>query len=244
MGLKDILSAFADGAKQTVPVAIACACVGIIVGVFAKTGFGLTMAEAIIRLGSMSLFLTLIFTMIACIVMGMGLPSIPAYIITATIAAPALSKLGILPQAAHLFSLYFGMFANITPPVALVAFAAAGLSGGDPVKTGLQAMKLAIAGFIVPFIFVYSPALMLIDTTFLGGLVAAITACIGVTLLGVAVEGYLFTKTSLPIRVLAVAGVLVLIRPGIYTDMIGIGIVVFIFIFQRLYARKKTTVIG
>jgi TRAP transporter 4TM/12TM fusion protein len=155
MGPKAILAAFADGARQTVSVAVACACVGIIVGVFAKTGFGLNMADAIIKMGSVNLLLTLVFTMFTCMILGLGVPSIPAYIITSTIAAPALAKLGILPAAAHLFAFYFAMFANITPPFGLVSFAAAGLSGGDPVKTCVQAVKLAIAGFIVPYIFVY-----------------------------------------------------------------------------------------
>ena len=239
MSVKDILAAFADGAKQTVPVAVACASVGIIVGVFAKTGFGLKMTEAIVTIGNMNMLLTLVFTMIACIVMGMGLPSIPAYIITATIAAPALAKLGVLPAAAHLFSLYFAMFANITPPVALVAFAAAGLSGGDPMKTGLQAMKLAVAGFIVPFIFVFAPSIMLIDTTFWGGVIVTVTSVIGVLMLGVAVEGFLFTKASPPVRVLALAGALVLINPGLYTDLLGIGILIVVVLIQRTLAGKK-----
>jgi TRAP transporter 4TM/12TM fusion protein len=238
MGPKAILAAFADGARQTISVAVACACVGIIVGVFAKTGFGLNMADAIIRLGTMNLPLTLVFTMLACMVLGLGVPSIPAYIITSTIAAPALVKLGILPPAAHLFVFYFAMFANITPPVGLVFFAAAGLSGGDPVKTGIQALKLAIAGFIVPFIFVYSPSLMLIDTTFLEGLLVTVTACIGVGLMCVAIEGYLFTKAVVPVRFLAVVGSLTLIIPGWRTDLAGIGVAVAIVLIQRAVREK------
>ena len=123
------------------------------------------MANTIIALGGTSILFTLVFTMITCMILGMGLPSIPAYIITAAIAAPALAKLGIAPAAAHMFSFYYAMFANLTPPVALASFAAAGLSGGDPMKTGVASVKLAIAGFIVPFMFVFSPQLMLIHTT-------------------------------------------------------------------------------
>ncbi|WP_462332227.1 TRAP transporter permease, partial [Schwartzia sp. (in: firmicutes)] len=169
MSLSGFLDALANGAKQTVSVAVACACVGIIIGVCSKTGFGLTMANTIIALGSTSLLFTLFFTMITCMILGMGLPSIPAYIITATIAAPALAKLGIPAGAAHMFSFYYAMFANLTPPVALASFAAAGLSGGNPMKTGVASVKLAIAGFIVPFMFVYAPQLMLINTTLAEG---------------------------------------------------------------------------
>jgi TRAP transporter 4TM/12TM fusion protein len=239
MSPRDILDALADGAKQTVAVAVACACVGIIVGVFAKTGFGLNMGNAIIRLGNRSLILTLIFTMVTCMILGMGVPSIPAYIITATIAAPALAKLGIQAAAAHMFSFYFAMFANLTPPVALAAFAAAGLSGGDPMKTGFQSVKLSIAGFIVPYMFVYAPALMLINTTFWGGLQVTATACIGVALIGVAVEGYLFTNAKLPVRILAALGALALIDPGIYTDIIGLGALAAVVLIQRVVAKRK-----
>jgi len=239
MSLKDILDALADGAKQTVAVAVACACVGIIVGVFAKTGFGLNMGNAIIRLGNSSLILTLLFTMVTCMILGMGVPSIPAYIITASIAAPALSKLGIQPAAAHMFSFYFAMFANLTPPVALAAFAAAGLSGGDPMKTGFQSVKLSIAGFIVPYMFVYAPALMLINTTFWSGLQVTVTACIGVALIGVAVEGYLFTNAKLPVRILAGLGALALIDPGLYTDFVGLGALAAVVLIQRVAATRK-----
>jgi len=238
MSFKDILDALADGAKQTVAVAVACACVGIIVGVFAKTGFGLNMGNAIIRLGNSSLILTLLFTMVTCMILGMGVPSIPAYIITASIAAPALSKLGIQPAAAHMFSFYFAMFANLTPPVALAAFAAAGLSGGDPMKTGFQSVKLSIAGFIVPYMFVFAPELMLINTTFWGGLQVTATACIGVALIGVAVEGYLFTKAQWPVRILAGLGALALIDPGLYTDLVGLGALVAVVLIQRVVAMR------
>jgi len=241
MSVKDILDALADGAKQTVAVAVACACVGIIVGVFAKTGFGLNMGNAIIKLGNRSLILTLIFTMVTCMILGMGVPSIPAYIITATIAAPALAKLGIQAAAAHMFSFYFAMFANLTPPVALAAFAAAGLSGGDPMKTGFQSVKLSIAGFIVPYMFVYAPALMLINTTFWGGLQVTATACIGVALIGVAVEGYLFTKAELPVRILAGAGALALIDPGLYTDVMGLGALAAVILIQRVVVVRQKT---
>ncbi len=239
MSFKDICDAFADGATQTVAVAIACACVGIIIGVTSKTGFGLTMANTIITLGGKSLVITLIFTMVTCMILGMGVPSIPAYIITATVAAPALEKLGIPVIAAHMFSFYYAMFANLTPPVALAAFAAAGVSGGDPMKTGFAAVKLAIAGFIVPFMFVYSPQLLLIDTTFLEGLRVTIGACFGVFMIGVAVEGYLFTRTNIAMRVVAACGALALIDSGIYSDLMGLVVLLVLVAYQYFSAKKE-----
>lgn len=233
MSVNDMVTALADGAKQTVSVAVACACVGIIIGVCSKTGFGLTMANTIIALGGTSILFTLVFTMITCMILGMGLPSIPAYIITAAIAAPALAKLGIAPAAAHMFSFYYAMFANLTPPVALASFAAAGLSGGDPMKTGFASVKLAIAGFIVPFMFVFSPQLMLIDTTVFEGVWTAASACLGVFLLAVATEGYFLAPVALWLRVIVLAGSLGLMYPGIVTDAVGVTVCAVLYLMQK-----------
>ncbi len=230
MGLKDIGDAFVSGAKSTVSVAIACACVGIIVGVCGQTGFALNVAHAIISIGqhaipgsaAASLFLTLLFTMVTCMILGMGLPSIPSYLITATIAAPALVELGQAEIAAHMFCFYFAMFANLTPPVALAAFAAAGLSGGSPMKTGWQSVKLALAGFIVPFMFVYNPQLLLEDVTVAGGLQVVATSCVGVLLIAAAVEGYLKGRLNVAMRLVAAIGALLLIDGGGKTDLLGI----------------------
>ena len=238
MTASDLVDALADGAKQTVSVAIACACVGIIIGVSSKTGFGLTMANTIISLGDTSILFTLVFTMITCMILGMGLPSIPAYIITASIAAPALAKLGIAPAAAHMFSFYYAMFANLTPPVALASFAAAGLSGGDPMKTGIASVKLAIAGFIVPFMFVYAPQLMLINTTLVEGTTVALTGCLGVFLIAVAVEGYFLAPVSLLLRAVTAVGALMLIKPGVDTDVVGIAVLAVLYFFQRRKAAS------
>lgn len=238
MTVSDLIDALADGAKATVSVAIACACVGIIIGVSSVTGFGLTMANTIIALGDTSLLFTLVFTMITCMILGMGLPSIPAYIITATIAAPALAKLGIPVAAAHMFSFYYAMFANLTPPVALASFAAAGLSGGDPMKTGYQSVKLAIAGFIVPFMFVYAPQLMLINTTFMGGLWTALSACLGVFLIAVATEGYVYAPLAWPLRLIVAAGALMLMKPGVQSDIVGLVILVVLVFLQKKKAAK------
>ena len=230
MSLKDIGDAFVSGAKSTVSVAIACACVGIIVGVCGLTGFALNVAHAIISIGqhaipgsaAASLFLTLLFTMVTCMILGMGLPSIPSYLITATIAAPALVELGQAEIAAHMFCFYFAMFANLTPPVALAAFAAAGLSGGSPMKTGWQSVKLALAGFIVPFMFVYNPQLLLENVTIISGFQVIVTSCVGVLLIAAAVEGYLRGNLNAVLRAVAAVGALLLIDGGGMTDILGV----------------------
>lgn len=240
MTFTQILDAFSEGTRAVVSVAVACAVVGIIIGVVSLTGFGLNMANAIIQLGQSNLMLTLILTMVTCMILGMGLPSIPAYLITATMAAPALVKLGIPPIAAHMFVFYFAMFANITPPVALASFAAAGLSGGDPMKTGLQSVKLSLAGFIVPYMFIYNTALLLIDTTPLVAIRVSITAIIGVCMIGMATEGYLFTTMNTLLRILAFVGSLLLITANVVQDAIGLAFLVLIVLYQRHLANKTT----
>ena len=239
MSLKDICDAFVQGAKSTVSVAMACACVGIIVGVCGMTGFALNVAHAIISIGEHSLMLTLLFTMITCMILGMGLPSIPSYLITATIAAPALVELGQPEIAAHMFCFYFAMFANLTPPVALASFAAAGLSGGSPMKTGWQSVRLALAGFIVPFMFVYNPPLLLENVTLLSGLQVVITACTGVVLIAAAAEGYLMGRLNIPMRALAGVGAFLLIDSGLVTDLAGLGCLAIILLGQKFIFNKK-----
>jgi TRAP transporter 4TM/12TM fusion protein len=238
MSLKDICDAFVAGAKSTVSVAIACACVGIIVGVCGLTGFALNVASTIINIGQSSIFLTLIFTMITCMILGMGLPSIPAYLITATIAAPALVQLGVPAIAAHLFCFYFAMFANLTPPVALASFAAAGLSGGNPMKTGVVSVKLALAGFIVPYMFVYNQQLMLENVTLFTGIQVVITACAGVFLIAVAAEGFLFARVNWIIRGVALIAALLMIDSGILTDAAGLVLFAAILAFQYFKGKK------
>ncbi len=242
MSIDDILGAMVNSAKSTVSVAIACACVGIIVGSCSITGFALNMANTIISIGGKSLMFTLLFTMVTCMILGMGLPSIPSYIITSTIAAPALVQLGIPALVAHLFCFYFAMFANLTPPVALAAFAAAGIAGGNPMKTGWASVKLALAGFILPYMFVYNPQLLLIDTPVLQGIQVAITAAIGVFLISVAVEGFLYQKVNIALRLLSLVGAYLLIDSGLVTDIVGIVIFAAVLILQKTMSRKSGTI--
>lgn len=239
MTFKQLLDAFAEGTTATVSVAIACAVVGIIIAIVSLTGFGLNMANAIIQLGQANLMLTLVLTMVTCMILGMGLPSIPAYLITASMAAPALIKLGIPALAAHLFVFYFAMFANITPPVALASFAAAGLSGGDPMKTGLQSVKLSLAGFIVPYIFVYNTALLLLDTTPLVALRVTVTAIIGVSMIGMATEGYALTDMKWLERIPVFIGALLLITADPIQDAIGF-IILIVVLFVQFRKKRRT----
>ncbi|RHO36476.1 TRAP transporter permease [Clostridium sp. AM16-23] len=239
MTFQDILDAMVASAKSTVSVAIACACVGIIVGSCSITGFALNMANTIISIGGKSLMFTLVFTMITCMILGMGLPSIPSYIITSTIAAPALVQLGIPALVAHMFCFYFAMFANLTPPVALAAFAAAGIAGGSPMKTGWASVKLALAGFILPYMFVYNTDLLLLDTPLAKAIQVAVTAAVGVFLISTAVEGYLFTKVNIVLRIASLIGAYLLIDSGLVTDIAGIVICAVVFVFQKAAAKKS-----
>lgn len=245
MGINDILGALEDGARQSLAVMAACAVVGIIIGVVSLTSFGTVMTSSIVTLGAGSLFLTLILTMLASMVLGMGLPSIPAYIITATMAAPALAGFDVPILSAHMFVFYFGIFANITPPVCLAAFAGAGISGGDPMKTGFLSLKLALAGFIIPFMFIYSPAMLMIDPTGLAVTVkefplppiieivtVVLTSVTGVLALSAALEGYFKSDMSPMIRAILAVGALLLIYPGLITGLAGAAIVITIAVLN------------
>jgi TRAP transporter 4TM/12TM fusion protein len=239
MSFMDVLGALEDGARLSLAVMAACAVVGIIIGVVSLTSFGTVMTSSIVTLGAGSLLLTLILTMLASMVLGMGLPSIPAYIITATMAAPALAGFNIPILSAHMFVFYFGIFANITPPVCLAAFAGAGIAGGDPMKTGFQSLKLALAGFIVPFMFIYNPTMLMIDPAGLAVtakefplppvmeiVMVVITSVVGVIGLSAAVEGYFKGVMNPLMRVALAAGALLLIYPELMTDVAGAIIVI------------------
>lgn len=252
MSLRDIFDGLALGAQQALSVMIACAVVGIIIGVVSLTSFGAIMTSAIAGLGAGSLFLTLFFTMIASMVLGMGLPSIPAYIITATMAAPALAEFDVPILLAHMFVFYFGIFANVTPPVALAAFAGAGIADGDPMRTGFQALKLSLAGFLIPFIFIYEPALLLIDVeglmtnardypmaSFIDVAIVLVSTGIGLVALSAGLEGFFKTHINPIFRVLLIASALLLVVPETYTDIIGLGLAIVIFVFNYLKWKRQ-----
>ena len=240
MGLKDIWKALENGTRSALSVAMSCAMVGLIVGVATLTGFGLKMTNAILILGGGSMFLTLVFTMIASIVLGMGLPSIPTYIITSSMAAPALASFGVDPFVSHMFVFYFGILANLTPPVALAAFAGAGIAGGDPTRTGFISLRLAAAGVIVPYIFVYSPEMLMQNDATVGQIITiAITATIGVVSLAAAFEGFMLTRLHPIMRIVTVVGAITLMIPGTMTDIIGAVILVLVCVSQWYKKNKK-----
>jgi len=239
MDFGKILDALESGVKSSISVAITCAIVGIVVGVSTQTGFGSKVAGAIISLSGGKLIFTLIFTMIACVFLGMGMPSIPAYILTANMAAPALLELGVPAIVSHFFVFYFAMMANITPPVALASFAAAGISHGDLNKTGIQGFKLASAGFIVPYMFVYNPVLLGFGQSYGEIAIASLSAFIGVAAMTSALEGYLLSHSKPLERILLLVGGLLLIKPGIITDLVGLGLIAAISLIQ--ISRKKAT---
>ncbi len=233
-----IIEAFEAGARGAIGVACACATVGMIVGMGTLTGLALRIANAIVALAGGSKILTLFFTMLASLLLGMGLPTTANFIVTSTMAAPALFLLGVPPMAAYMFVFYFGIAADLTPPVALAAYAGAGIAGSDPMKTGITAFKLALAGFIVPYIYVYNPILLFINVDPLTMVQAICTALIGVFLLAMSTIG--FFKAHMPwyLRITAFVGALGLLTPGTITDLCGLAVLVVIYFIQSRKAKN------
>jgi TRAP transporter 4TM/12TM fusion protein len=225
MDIKRLLETLEIGAKSALGVSIACACAGIIVGTVTLTGLGLKMGNGLVELAGGYLLPTLVLTMISSLILGMGAPTTANYIITSTIAAPALLKLNVNPLTAHMFVFYFGIIADITPPVALAAFAGSAIAKSDPIKTAFNASKLAIAAFLIPYMFVLNPQLLLIDTTAAEIVQITITSLIGMLGIGIAMQGYIFGKVNWVLRIAFLLGGLALIDPGLLTDILGIGAV-------------------
>lgn len=240
IGFKDAIDALVDGARTALGVAAATAAAGIIVGVVTKTGLGLKLANGLLDLSGGYLIPTLMLTMVAALVLGMGSPTTANYVITSTIAAPAIILLGVPDLSAHLFVFYFGIIADITPPVALAAFAAAGVSGGEPIKTGVNSAKLAIAAFIIPYMFVLSPELLMIDTTWYYVIWVIFTAISGMMAIGAGIIGFWLRKLSWWERVLGIVGGIMLIYPEGITDIAGLGIFVLLIALQILIKEKNT----
>ncbi|MFQ8429948.1 TRAP transporter permease [Amaricoccus sp. W119] len=244
--LRLCVDALAEGAKNALPVGIACAIVGVVIGTLTLTGIASTFIGAIIAIGETHLFLSLLLTMVTCLVLGMGIPTIPNYIITSSIAGPALLALDVPLLVSHMFVFYFGIMADLTPPVALAAFAAAPIAKTSGMRIAMQASKLAVAGFIVPFMAVFTPALMLQD----GGAIAAavgypvevvyvvLKACLGMGLWGAAVVGFLIGRMSVWERLLAAcaAGSLIVALP--LTDEVGFGLAALVIGAQWWRGRR------
>ncbi|HEU0070846.1 MAG TPA: TRAP transporter permease [Alphaproteobacteria bacterium] len=238
--LRGCLDALAYGAKNAIGVGIACAIVGIIIGAMTLTGLASNFARVIVSVGEGSLFLSLVLTMLACLVLGMGIPTIPNYIITASLAAPALLQLGVPLIVSHMFVFYFGIMADLTPPVALAAFAASSIAKESGLKIGLNCMRIAIAGFVVPFMAVYAPALMLQDGGPMAeeiGYVGAVAyvvlkALVAIGLWGAASIGFLLAPMSWPERVIAAAAAFLLVVALPITDQAGFVLAALIFAYH------------
>ena len=218
------LHALVEGARHAVPVGIACALVGVIIGIITLTGVATTFAGFVLDMGKSSLFLSLLLTMLTCLVLGMGIPTIPNYIITSSIAAPALLDLGVPLLVSHMFVFYFGILADLTPPVALACFAAAPIAGERGLKISLWAVRIAMAGFVVPFMAVYAPALMLQESDLLGIVYIVVKALFAIGLWGAASIGHWRAPLTGYERLLALVAGATLIAALPLTDEIGFAL--------------------
>jgi TRAP transporter 4TM/12TM fusion protein len=232
------LEALRDGAVHTVPVAMACASAGIVIGIVLQTGLALRFTAFLVEFTYGSLLAALFITMVAGVILGMGMPTTPAYIMQAALLVPAVIKLGVEPMAAHMFAFYFSCLSAVTPPVALAVYAAASIGGASLWRSGVQAMKFAAAGFIVPFFFVYNPAL-LFSGPWPEILRAVATGSIGVIALAAGLEGYFLRTASWFERALFLAAALLLIDPNALTDIIGVGVLAFVLVLQKLRAPER-----
>jgi TRAP transporter 4TM/12TM fusion protein len=232
----NILEAMNDGARNTLTIALACACAGIVIGVVTLSGLGIVFTQFVVRLSQDTMLLALALTMVAGIILGMGIPTTPAYIIMTALLVPALIKLGIEIPAAHMFAFYFAILSSITPPVALAVFAAAGLAKSNLWASSVDAVKMGAAGFIVPFMFVYEPSLLMIgDWTTI--LMSCVTASAGVIFFAAGLHGYFLAPTLLWQRIALIAAGFALIKPGIWTDLFGVAIF-FVVAGTQLASRR------
>lgn len=238
MSFKDILWAFENGAKRTVSVSVACAAVGCVIGVCTLTGISTILGNYILKVGQGNMLLTLVLVMIIAIIMGMGMPTSAVYILLVAVAAPVLTKLDMPVLVAHFFVFYFGLIANVTPPVAIPAYAAAGLANANPSKTGWAAFKIAIPCFLIPFVFAYDYRMLMVDASVPGIIYVAIKCLVGVFLFALAIEGHWRFKLPWWLRPLLLCGALGLMAPSIITDVIGGALFILTTAYQILKSRK------
>jgi TRAP transporter 4TM/12TM fusion protein len=243
INLKGIVDALDSGARGALTIAAACACAGIVIGAIAQTGLGLTFTSFVLAVAQNNLIPALVLTMLAGIILGMGLPTTPAYIIQVALLVPALVKLGIVVQAAHLFVFYFAILSAITPPVALAVYAACGLSRSNLWETGWAAVKLGATGYIVPFMFAFSPALLLLGPWPESSL-ATLTALIGVTCLAGSLHSFFFLgPASAWQRVALLVAAICLIKPGWITDLAG-GLALALVLLTQWRARAESPAVA
>ncbi len=239
-----LLEALEAGGKSTVTIAVACSMAGLISGCITATGLASKLISAVVSISSSvtvidPTMVALFLTMICCIVLGMGVPTTANYCIMASTCAPILITIGVPKIAAHFFVFYFGIVADITPPVALAAYAGSAIAKSNPMKTGVTATKLAIAAFIVPYIFCMNPAMLLLDVTALGIVQIIITSLCGLIGVAAALEGYLCAQMHPVVRVISAVGGLLMMDPGSLTDIIGIALLVGVFVWQKVKEKKS-----
>ncbi len=234
------VDALEAGAKSTITVAVACAMAGLVAGCVTSTGLGSKLINAVVQLSGGHKLIALVLTMLCCIVLGMGVPTTATFCIMASTCAPILidKSIGIAPVAAYFFVFYFGIVADITPPVALAAYAGSAIAKAPPMKTAFNATKLAIAAFVIPYIFALNPTMLLVDTTALEVVQVVITSILGILALGVGLQGYLKGDVPWVLRIVALAAGLFLIYPGTVSDLVGLAVVAGIFLFQTFTHRK------
>ena len=243
ISLNKILEALEAGGKGTITVAVACAMAGVIAGCITATGLASKLIGMVIALSNSVPFISptlvaLFLTMICCIILGMGVPTTANYCIMASTCAPILITIGVPKMAAHFFVFYFGIVADITPPVALAAYAGSAIAKSNPMKTGINASKLAIGAFIVPYIFCMNPAMLLIDVTAFKVIQIIVTSLIGIFGVAAAMNGFLFKTMSWPVRVVICVAGLMMMDPTVMTDIVGIVLMVLVLVYQHLAARK------
>ena len=238
--LLSAVDALAAGAKGAITVAVACAMAGMIAGCITVTGLASILINAIVQLAGNATIIGLVLTMLCCIVLGMGVPTTANYCIMASTCAPILIQLGFSPVAAHFFVFYFGIVADITPPVALAAYAGSAIAKSNPMKTGINATKLAIAAFIVPYIFAYNPSMLFVgNVEWYDVLLISVTALLGLFGIAAALNGHLYRKIPMVLRLALVAGGLGMMIPGLASDLIGLAVVAAIVVFQYISGKKQ-----
>lgn len=240
-GFKDLIDVFVNAARNIISVAVACAMAGVIIGVITLTGLGLKIGAGLISISGGIPLLLLFLTMVSSIILGMGVPTTANYLITSTIAASAIIGLGYEPLAAHMFVFYFGIIADVTPPVALAAMAGAAIAKSDPLKTGIEATKLSIGAFIIPYMFIFNPDILMINTTIADVIPILITSLIGMFGVSAGLEGYVFRKCKAYERILFIIAGLLSIYPEFYSDIIGIAVIAILVIIQIATKNKMNT---
>ncbi len=234
MSLKDLIATLKDGSMSALPVAMACIIVGIVIGIMGATGVALRIGDAVLSLTAGNMIATMVVTMIIAMLLGMGMPTTASYVMASAVAVPALALLGTKLLDAHMFVFFYAVLSSVTPPVCVGAYTAAGIAGSDPNKTAFQSVKLALSGFIIPFIFLLAPEILLTNvTSWFVTIQALISAILGVFMLSVATENYFMDKLKVYERIATLVGALVLIFPGTVTDIAGLAIFAILFFVTR-----------